>query len=149
MSLHTVTEAAKLAGVTRRTIYRYIKQGKLSATVTGSDNTVIDTSELLRVFGSLSQPVVTEVSTRSQENEPEYVTRLWAELSQLRSVIEEQHQLLIEDKIGREKQAAQLADERQQNADLIEQLQRERDAFSQALDAERNKGFWKRLFSKR
>ncbi|MGF9589303.1 helix-turn-helix domain-containing protein, partial [Klebsiella pneumoniae] len=49
MAVHTVTEAAKLAGVTRRTIYRYIKQGKLSTVVTGSDATQIETSELLRV----------------------------------------------------------------------------------------------------
>ncbi|MCS6325449.1 helix-turn-helix domain-containing protein, partial [Klebsiella pneumoniae] len=56
MAVHTVTEAAKLAGVTRRTIYRYIKQGKLSTVVTGSDSAQIETSELLRVFGNLSHP---------------------------------------------------------------------------------------------
>ncbi|MBJ5108356.1 helix-turn-helix domain-containing protein, partial [Salmonella enterica subsp. enterica serovar Typhimurium] len=56
MASHSVTEAAKLAGVTRRTIYRHIKAGKLSASVTGGDNTVIETSELLRVYGVLSQP---------------------------------------------------------------------------------------------
>jgi excisionase family DNA binding protein len=56
MASHSVTEAAKLAGVTRRTIYRHIKAGKLSASVTGGDNTVIETSELLRVYGALSQP---------------------------------------------------------------------------------------------
>ena len=50
MAVHTVTEAAKLAGVTRRTIYRYIKQGKLSSVVTDSNTTQIETSELLRVL---------------------------------------------------------------------------------------------------
>ena len=84
MASHSVTEAAKLAGVTRRTIYRHIKAGKLSASVTGGDNTVIETSELLRVYGALSQPEPGEVSTGSHENQPEYVTLLLAELSQLR-----------------------------------------------------------------
>jgi excisionase family DNA binding protein len=143
MALHTVSEAAKMAGVTRRTIYRYLKSGKLSAAVTDGDNTSIETSELLRVFGSLSQPEAEEVSTGSQENEPEYVTRLLDEMSKLRDIIESQQTLLLEDKQSREQQTA----ERQQQSELIEQLQRERDALSQALDTERKKGFWKKLFS--
>lgn len=87
MASHSVTEAAKLAGVTRRTIYRHIKAGKLSASVTDSDNTVIETSELLRVYGALSQPEPEQVSTRSHESQPEYVTLLLAEMSQLREQI--------------------------------------------------------------
>ena len=87
MASHSVTEAAKLAGVTRRTIYRHIKAGKLSASVTGGDNTVIETSELLRVYGVLSQPEPEKVSTGSHENQPEYVTLLLAEMSQLREQI--------------------------------------------------------------
>ncbi|EBK1991802.1 helix-turn-helix domain-containing protein [Citrobacter freundii] len=87
MASHSVTEAAKLAGVTRRTIYRHIKAGKLSASVTGGDNTVIETSELLRVYGVLSQPEPEKVSTGSHENQPEYVTLLLAEMSQLREMV--------------------------------------------------------------
>ncbi|MBL9251305.1 helix-turn-helix domain-containing protein [Escherichia coli] len=87
MASHSVTEAAKLAGVTRRTIYRHIKSGRLSASVTGSDNTVIETSELLRVYGVLSQPEPEVVSTGSQEKPPEYVTLLLAEMSQLKEQI--------------------------------------------------------------
>ncbi|EPK2844825.1 helix-turn-helix domain-containing protein [Enterobacter asburiae] len=87
MASHSVTEAAKLAGVTRRTIYRHIKAGKLSASVTGGDNTIIETSELLRVYGVLSQPEAEKVSTGSHENQPEYVTLLLAEMSQLREMV--------------------------------------------------------------
>ncbi len=87
MASHSVTEAAKLAGVTRRTIYRHIKAGRLSASVTSSDNTVIETSELLRVYGVLSQPEPEVVSTGSHENQPEYVTLLLAEMSHLREQI--------------------------------------------------------------
>jgi excisionase family DNA binding protein len=88
MARHTVSEAAKLAGVTRRTIYRHIKAGKLSATVTDGDSAVIDTSELLRVYGVLSQPEPEQVYTGSHENQPEYVTLLLAEMSQMRAQIE-------------------------------------------------------------
>lgn len=88
MASHTISEAASISGVNRRTIYRYIKSGKLSASVTGDNKTVIDTSELLRVFGALSQPKAIESPTGSQENTPEYVTAILAEMSQMRSEIE-------------------------------------------------------------
>ena len=88
MACHSISEAASMAGVNRRTIYRYIKSGKLSAAVTGDDKTMIDTSELLRVFGSLSQPEPLESPTGSQDETPEYVAQLLAEMSQMRSEIE-------------------------------------------------------------
>lgn len=141
MAVHTVTEAAKLAGVTRRTIYRYIKQGKLSTVVTGSDTTQIETSELLRVFGSLSQPEESKVSTGSQVEEPEYVTRLMAEMSQLRDLVQRQ-QLLLEDKLETDRlreQMTGLQNERDEATQELEKLRAE-------LEAERGKGFWKRLF---
>ena len=141
MAVHTVIEAAKLAGVTRRTIYRYIKQGKLSTVVTGSDATQIETSELLRVFGSLSQPEESKVSTGSQVEEPEYVTRLMAEMSQLRDLVQRQ-QLLLEDKLETDRlreQMTGLQNERDEATQELEKLRAE-------LEAERGKGFWKRLF---
>lgn len=56
MSCHTVTESAKLADVSRRTIQRYIRSGKLSARIDEHGNPKVDTSELLRVFPNLSHP---------------------------------------------------------------------------------------------
>ena len=141
MAVHTVTEAAKLAGVTRRTIYRYIKQGKLSTVVTGSDATQIETSELLRVFGSLSQEKEPQVSTGSQVEEPEYVTRLMAEMSQLRDLVQRQ-QLLLEDKLEKDRLCEQiigLQNERDVTAQELEKVRAE-------LETERGKGFWKRIF---
>ena len=141
MAVHTVTEAAKLAGVTRRTIYRYIKQGKLSAVVTGSDATQIETSELLRVFGSLSQEKEPQVSTGSHQEEPEYVTRLMAEISQIRDLVQRQ-QLLLEDKLEKDRLCEQiigLQNERDVTAQELEKVRAE-------LETERGKGFWKRIF---
>lgn len=88
MACHSISEAASITGVNRRTIYRYIKSGKLSATAASDGKTVIDTSELLRVFGSLSQPDVLESPTGSQVNQPEYVSLLLVEMSHMRSEIE-------------------------------------------------------------
>ena len=50
----TLRDAAKQVGVSRATIYRAVKEGRLSATVRPHDGQkVVDTAELLRVFGSL------------------------------------------------------------------------------------------------
>jgi hypothetical protein len=53
MALVTITEAAKLVRRSRRTLYRDIDKGRLSKTVAHDGATVIDTSELLRVYGLL------------------------------------------------------------------------------------------------
>lgn len=53
MALVTITEAAKLVRRSRRTLYRDIDKGRLSKTITHDGATVIDTSELLRVYGML------------------------------------------------------------------------------------------------
>ena len=54
MALVSVTEAARLTGKNRATIHRYIKQGKVSQVTDETGTKKVDTSELLRVFGTLS-----------------------------------------------------------------------------------------------
>lgn len=55
-----VRVAADRVGVTRQTLFKYIRQGKISATVGHDGQKQIDISELLRVFGELQDaPVAT------------------------------------------------------------------------------------------
>jgi hypothetical protein len=56
----TVTQAAKLTGVTRKTLYAHINKGKLSKAAGG----LIDTSELLRVYGAFVEEVTPRVSPK-------------------------------------------------------------------------------------
>jgi excisionase family DNA binding protein len=53
MALHSIPEAAKLAGVTRQTMYKAVKDGRISATEGTEGGKVIDTAELLRVYPNL------------------------------------------------------------------------------------------------
>jgi predicted transcriptional regulator len=53
MALVTITKASHLAGLTRQSIYRHIKQGKVSAITQNDGTKKIDTSELLRVYGEI------------------------------------------------------------------------------------------------
>lgn len=52
----TVSEAAQRVGVSRQTIFKAIKQGKLSATLAHEGVKQVDISELLRVYGRLLSP---------------------------------------------------------------------------------------------
>lgn len=53
---HTLSEAARLAGVNRTTIWRHAKQGKVSLTKGRDGNPRVETSELIRVYGELQHP---------------------------------------------------------------------------------------------
>ena len=54
MALVSVSQAARLAGISRQHLYRkYIKPGEISVQRDEKGDPIIDTSELLRVFGVL------------------------------------------------------------------------------------------------
>ena len=56
MARVSISEAARLTGKSRTTLHRLIKTGDLS-TCSGERNAkMVDTSELLRVFGPFEQP---------------------------------------------------------------------------------------------
>lgn len=58
MALVSISEAARLTGKSRTTMQSYIKQGKLTKCTDSNGASKLDTSELLRVFGSFhGQPV--------------------------------------------------------------------------------------------
>lgn len=48
-----ISEAARLAGKGRSTLQRHMKEGKLSFAHDASGNPVVDTSELIRVYGAI------------------------------------------------------------------------------------------------
>lgn len=54
MSQVSVAEAARLVGQDRKSLYRAIKQGRLTATVDATGGKQIDVAELLRVYGPFS-----------------------------------------------------------------------------------------------
>lgn len=56
MTQLTFSDAAKRAAVSRQTIYKYVSQGRLSATLAHDGRRQIEVTELLRVFGHLHSP---------------------------------------------------------------------------------------------
>ena len=53
MTIVNISEAARLVKKSRTTLYRYIKDGKLSTCIGHNNEDGVDTSELIRVFGIL------------------------------------------------------------------------------------------------
>lgn len=76
MAFVSVAEAAKLIGRHRNVLYRdYVATGKLSVTKDARGRIKIDTSELLRVFGSfVSATTEAEKSAAMLQNEAEKET---------------------------------------------------------------------------
>jgi hypothetical protein len=65
MARVSISEAARLTGKSRTTLHRLIKAGDLS-TCSGERNAkMVDTSELLRVFGPLNNRRVNTILDRS------------------------------------------------------------------------------------
>lgn len=62
MPKHKITEASQLVNKNRKTLQRYMSSGKISYETALDGNRVIDTSELIRVFG------VTEKIKKMTEN---------------------------------------------------------------------------------
>jgi regulator of replication initiation timing len=58
--LVTITQASRLVGKARKTIYAHAKSGKVSLSKFGDGRTAIDTSELHRVYGSFKEDVTPE-----------------------------------------------------------------------------------------
>jgi hypothetical protein len=59
MTMVTISEAAKLAGISRNHFYRkYLKTGAISVSKNEFGKVCIDTSELIRVFNTLHNEVI-------------------------------------------------------------------------------------------
>lgn len=100
MALIAISEAAKLVGRDRKTLYRAIKEGRLSATTDATGARQVDTSELIRVYGRLNDkhdsgatPQMPHVETTNETGElvalMTRIAALEAENTHLRERIED------------------------------------------------------------
>jgi hypothetical protein len=79
-----LTAASRAAGIGRSTIVRALKSGRLSATTNEQGERVIDTSELVRVFGPLKgagYPRERAVDSRGIDQNDDMVTLLREQLT--------------------------------------------------------------------
>ena len=79
MALLTLTQAAKTAGIARSTLYRAIRNGRISVVSQPNGSKGIDTSELQRVFG----PLQDATKSAKQHDAPEDVALLQSRIDAL------------------------------------------------------------------
>lgn len=72
MALFNIASAARAVGISRNTLYKKIKKGVISATQDRQGNRVIDSGELIRVFGELKE--VTQGDSHMVCNHQQQVT---------------------------------------------------------------------------
>lgn len=105
MAQLSISDAAKLVARDRKTLYRLIKEGRLSATQDATGARQVETSELMRVFGELKQPetlsetprdsrATVSMSQHETPNETVRVALLEAELRHARDMREADKLLL-------------------------------------------------------
>jgi len=134
-----MSQAAQAAGITRRTLYNHVKQGKVTTSRDKKNNPVIDVSELIRAYGNVSLPVkkIPTVTHRenTQENFPsEQLQAMQKEIAELKLAVTH----MLEDKTARESERKQYEEERRKYQEEISML-------NEKLERECKKGFWARL----
>lgn len=126
MTKLTITEAALLVKKSRKTLYRHIEQGKVSASQNDTGEKVIDTSELIRVYGELSQHdnvINKKMSQPETDEKDQKIAILEDKIKQLNLLLEEKNER-INDKqehIDSLKQALILLEYKKEHSTLIQE----------------------------
>ena len=139
MAWHTLQDALKMTGRSRSQFYRDMRAGLVSYRTSQDGRREFETSELIRAYGELKQDETPERHSAGQAENPhvQQTERILRELNELKQCLT----LMLEDK------QAQDMDRRRQEAER-EQLQNEIAQLRQALELEKKRGFWSRLFGR-
>lgn len=84
MAQHSISEASKLTGKARSTIHRHLKSGKISKGQDANGQPVIDTAELVRVYGPIQGRSSSTTDPIGQLATPERDTPLQAKIEAMR-----------------------------------------------------------------
>ena len=120
MAVLGLRDAAAAVGVTRQTIYRYTKSGKLSAVIRDDGTQGVDTSELLRVFGSLRDPATVTPGGNRETRGSNGDSRLQGEVEALKRALAVAESALAQ---AAERERAML-DERAKMLDMLDRQTR-------------------------
>nr|AAB59142.1 entry exclusion protein 1 (exc1) [Escherichia coli] len=139
MAWHTLRDALKMTGRSRSQFYRDMRGGLVSYRTGRDGRREFETSELIRAYGELKQNETPERHSEGHAENPhdQQTERILRELNELKQCLT----LMLEDK------QAQDMDRRRQEAER-EQLQNEIAQLRQALELEKKRGFWSRLFGR-
>ena len=122
MAKLNLTQAAKAAGIARGTLYKHIDEGKISCQLDDKGKRVIDTSELMRVYGEIKQPETTRERTEERpikHKETREETEVTQVLRERIEDLEKQIEDLRQDKEANRKRESELLDIVKQQQTLL------------------------------
>jgi len=95
MAWHSVSQAQKITGKSRRTLYRDMASGRVSYRTNGKGHREFETSELIRAYGESEQSGTDERHTVTQSNGTQNEADMMAEIRALRQEVGELKSLLL------------------------------------------------------
>ena len=136
-----LTQAAKAAGISRASIYNHIKEGKISVEQNKKGERVIDTSELMRVYGDLKISKTHKASKKKTVKV--FNTEIIRTLRQRVGGLEMQIRDLRKDKedLQRDKEAS-----RGREGELLGIIKQQSQALISPPQPPKKQGFFKRVF---
>ncbi len=111
MAKLNLTQAANAVGIARGTLYNHIKKGKVSYELTLKGQKVIDTAELIRVYGELKNdeiPIERSRESSIEQNETPQTPEIIQTLRQRTQDLEQQIEELRKDKEASRKREEEL-----------------------------------------
>lgn len=138
-------QAAKAAGIARGTLYNHIHQGKISCELDQKGDKVIDTSELIRVYGELktNEAPNEQLEMRSIEQHNTLETTGIAQvLKQRINDLEQQIEDLRKDKEDLQKDK----DDSRKREEVLLSIIKQQQMLLLALGATKKQGFFSKLF---
>jgi septal ring factor EnvC (AmiA/AmiB activator) len=132
----SIKEAINAGWASRATIYREIKAGALSVKKTVDGRSLVDTAELIRVFG---EPRLRDNKDETNQRD----TRQSLETTE-NAVLKERLEGLERDRMRLERE---IAEAKEREAWLKQQLERQTNLLGQVA-AQPSGGFWRRLIGK-
>ena len=142
-----MSQAARAAGKSRKTLYRHIDAGKLSMEKDATDNPVIDVSELQRVYGDLNMNATNDTvgQDRNMPHEATGGAQHEIELLKLRLKMTERER-------DTERERREQSDEERHRLLAIIETQTKQLVAPKEPDEEQPQpqpGFWGRIFGNR
>lgn len=95
MAWHSVSQAQKMTGKSRRTLYRDMASGRVSWRNNASGHRELETSELIRVYGEIKHDGTTERHTVAQPDGTDSDSEMMAEIRVLRQEVAELKSMLL------------------------------------------------------
>jgi hypothetical protein len=137
-----ITQAAKLAGVSRVTIYKHAKAGKISVYMEQDGSRTVDVAELERVYGTLHKPeVLTESVSTLQSETPQVMLILQDQIKRLEHELDRMRQERDVEREAREREREKSERERERLHSIIE---KQTLLLPQPKETEGKRSWWRR-----